>query len=306
MDIIRRKIIEFAFRDFYALNDLDHPEFGEELHKLKVRKKMSSAPSSKILRESEVEKCNIGRFTYYRMRSIRNKERTSQKVIYIHGGGFFAEAFPIHWDFCRRLVDRTGCEVIFPVYPLVPESNTVESHEMLLGVYRKVLEDTDPSDLTMIGDSAGGTLCLSLSMAARDDGLPMSRKLILISPGFGMENLSEEEKNRLQEIKKHDFMIGQFPIRKIAELWNGGSAPLDYRTDVTMGSLDGLPEILMFSGTYDIMNIPAVRFAQRLKDEDHPHQYIEKDKGYHIYALSMDSVTEFEMIASAVDGKVNK
>lgn len=297
MGFIKRKIIAYFLKDFYALKDLDHPMFGEELHKLKVRKKLTSEPSSKYRRTMDIETRNTGKNVYYVMRSRKNK--SSRKVMYIHGGGFCAEAFPSHWDFCARLADRTGCEITFPVYPLVPESNTVEAHDMLLNVYREVLADTDPSDLILMGDSAGGTLSLSLSMMARDAGLPVAKELILISPGFGMKDLSKEERERLQAIKEHDFMIGEFPVRKIAELWNGG-APVDYRTDVTLGSIDGLPEILMFSGTYDIMNIPARRFAARLKSEDHLHRYIEKEGGYHVYVLGKKAKEEFELIVSEI------
>ena len=298
MGIIKRKIISFLLRDFYALKDLDHPAFGEELHKLKIRKKMTSEPAPKFKKAMNIEPRNIGKYVYYVMRS--RKKSSTRKVMYIHGGGFYSEAFKSHWEFCARLADTTGCEIIFPVYPLVPESNTAEAHDMLLSVYREVIADTAPSELILIGDSAGGTLCLSLSMMARDNGLPMSRELILISPGFGMKDLSKEESERLEVIKEHDFMIGQFPIRKIAELWNGGTLPVDYRTDVTLGSIDGLPEIIMFSGTYDILNIPARRFAARLKAEGHPHRYIEKEGGYHVYVLSKKSKEEFELIASEV------
>ena len=141
--------------------------------------------------------------------------------MYIHGGGFFAEAFKAHWDMCQRLVDATGCEIYFPIYPLVPESSSKESHEMLLKVYKELLNDTPSDKITFIGDSAGGTLCLSLSMLIRDNGLPAVSELILISPGFGFGEMTEEDNIRLQEIKKHDFMIGQFPVLKIAALWMG-------------------------------------------------------------------------------------
>lgn len=299
MGIIKRKIIELALRDFYKLKDLDHPKFGEELHNLKVRKGMTSEPPALYRRLMNIKTCHIDNSNYYILHSKKNKKCDS-KVIYIHGGGLVSEAFPSHWEFCRRLADKTGCEIIFPAYPLVPEGNTVLAHDMLFKVYKKVLENTDPAKLVMIGDSAGGTLSLSLSMMARDEGLPVVREIILISPGFAMENLTDKENAHLQEIKKHDFMIGQFPVRKIAELWNGGAAPLDYRTDVTRGSIEGLPFITMFSGTFDIMNIAARRFARRLKKENHPYRYIEKKGGYHVYVLSRKSAAEFNYIASKV------
>ena len=301
MGIIKRKLIEFVLRDFYALKDLDLKEFKEGLAGLKAKSKMTSEPPRKTGRICDITKCSVEGYTYYRIKS--RKETSDRKVMYIHGGGFFAEAFKAHWDMCQRLVDATGCEIYFPVYPLVPESSSKESHEMLLKVYKELLKVTPPDKITFIGDSAGGTLCLSLSMLIRDNGLPAVSELILISPGFGFREMTEEDNIRLQEIKKHDFMIGQFPVLKIAALWMGELTPEDYRTDVTRGSLEGLPHITMFSGTYDILNIPARHFVQRMKDEGHPYLYEEKDKGYHVYALSRSSRKEFELIASKVKGE---
>lgn len=301
MGIIRRKLIEYVLRDFYALNDLDLNDFKEGIRDLKARSRMTSQPPRKVMRICEVTRCVVDGYTYYRMRS--RKKTSDRKVMYIHGGGFFAEAFRAHWDFCQRLTDATGCEIYFPVYPLVPESSSEESHEMLLKVYKELLKEAEPDKITFTGDSAGGTLCLSLSMFARDNGLPQASELILISPGFGFRELTEEDKIRLEEIKKHDFMLGSFPVLKIAALWMGDLSPEDYRTDVTRGSLEGLPHITMFSGTYDILNIPARHFVRRMKDEGHPHIYEEKDKGYHVYVLSKSSRKEFDLIVSKVKGE---
>ena len=66
-----------------------------------------------------------------------------------------------------------------------------------------MLETTPPEDLTIIGDSAGGTLALSLSMLARDKGLPVAKEIVLISPGFVLE-CNDEELKRLEQVKKQE------------------------------------------------------------------------------------------------------
>ena len=154
-------LIEFVLRDFHALKDLDLKEFKEGLAGLKAKSKMTSEPPRTTGRICDITKCLVEGYTYYRIKS--RKVTSDRKVMYIHGGGFFAEAFKAHWDMCQRLVDATGCEIYFPIYPLVPESSSKESHEMLLMVYKELLNDTPPDKITFIGDSAGGTLCLSLS-----------------------------------------------------------------------------------------------------------------------------------------------
>jgi len=298
MGVIRRKIIQYMLKDFYALKDLEHPAFEEALTKLKKKYKVTSAPTARVRRHMETQNCEIDGYQYYIARSKKN--RSDKKLLYIHGGGFCWEAFSVQWDFCMRLADKTGCEIIFPAYPVVPEGNAQEAHKMLIALYRKVLENADPGNLILAGDSAGGALCLSLSMLARDEGLPMAKELVLISPGLGTADMTDEEKARFQEIQKHDFIIGQFPILKISKLWKGQLEPDDYRVYVPGGSLEGLPKITVFSGTYDIMNIAARRLANRLKSEGHPYEYMEKEGGYHVYVLNKKSKEEFRIIADKI------
>ena len=175
-----------------------------------------------------------------------------------------------------------------------------EAHEMLLKVYRKVFSETAPENITLMGDSAGGAIALSLSMLARDRGLPMPKELVLISPGFAYSDLSDEEIERFKEISSNDFIIGKFPIMKIAILWCGDLDKDDYRVEVTKGNLDGLPRITFFSGTKDILNIFARKFVGQLEAAGHPYHYEERIGGIHDYALSKKYPAEFELIASRV------
>ena len=184
MNFIAKTAFTLLLKDFYALNDLDIPEFREKLAALKARKNKTSAPPARIMKSMKVTKVGMGGYVFYR--AVSRSRRSSKKVMFIHGGGLVAEAFGIQWDFCARLAERTGCEIIFPEYPLVPESSSRESHEMLLKVYKKLFSETAPGNITIMGDSAGGTLALSLSMLARDKGLPLAKELVLISPGFAI------------------------------------------------------------------------------------------------------------------------
>ena len=246
----------------------------------------------------DIKKCRVKDGIYYVARDKKN--RSNKKVLFIHGGGFILEAMPLHWRLCQRLARDTGCEIIFPQYPMVPESNAKECHIMLMEVYRELMKNSRPEDVTIIGDSAGGTLSLSLSMLAIEKGLPVANEIILISPGFIIGKMSEKERRRAEYIQEQDCIIGHFPVDKVSELWLGDLDVNNYRADATKGSISGLPHITMFSGTHDIMNIPARRFAAKMKREGHPYSYYEKKQGAHDYALLKKSRKEYEIILSRI------
>ena len=231
-------------RDFTKLSRLDNPEFGEGLAELKKKLPQDSAPSKRIRREMEVKKRRVKNGIYYVARDRRN--RSGKKVLFIHGGGFFLEALPLHWRLCQRLARDTGCEIIFPQYPMVPESNAKECHIMLMEVYSELMKNSRPEDITIIGDSAGGTLSLSLSMLAIERGLPVANEIILISPGFIIGKMTEKEQKRANYIRQQDCIIGHFPVEKVSELWLGDLDVNNYRADATKGSIEGLPHIIIF------------------------------------------------------------
>ena len=262
---------------------------------------MTSAPPAKIRKVMDIRACKVSKGIYYRAKDKTNANR--KKVLFIHGGGLIAEALPLHWKFCRSLARDTGCEIFFPQYPLVPESDAENSNAMLMQVYKRLLKECAPEDITIIGDSAGGTLALSLSMTARDMGLPMPNEIVLISPGFSIGEMTAKEQKRAAYIKKQDFILGDFPIGKIKALWQGSLDNDDHRANVAGGSLTGLAHITMFSGTHDILNIPARRYAAKLKKVGHPHLYIEKKCGIHDYALSPKNKESYDIIVSKVMGR---
>ena len=156
MNIVLKKIIQQLLKGFYSLNDLENPEFAEALAKVKKKHPQTSAPPKLFTKSLEVEKCTVADGVYYRANDKKNK--SNKKVMFIHGGGLVEQAMPMHWIMCKDLAKDTGCEIIFPEYPLVPESNSETAHRMIVDVYKEVLKTCKPEDLTLIGDSAGGTL----------------------------------------------------------------------------------------------------------------------------------------------------
>lgn len=298
MNYIVKKLIRFSMRDFIALTELDNPEFAIGLADLKKKLPQNSAPPKRVKAKMDIIKRKVTGGIYYIARDRNN--RSNKKVLFIHGGGFFLEAMPLHWRLCQRLARDTGCEIIFPEYPMVPESDAKECHIMLMEVYRELMKHSRSEDVTIIGDSAGGTLSLSLSMLARDRGLPLANEIILISPGFIIGEMNEKERKRAEYIKKNDAILGLFPISKISELWLGDLDVSEYRADATKGSIRGLPHITMFSGTHDMMNIPARRFAKKMKKEGHPFSYFEKKGGAHDYALLKKSHEEYNIMISKI------
>jgi acetyl esterase/lipase len=107
-------------------------------------------------------------------------ERT---LLYLHGGGFVLHAPPFYRHCGRRLAHRLQAEVIIPDYRLAPRHPFPAPVDDCLAVYCALLEEGhDPSNVAVLGDSAGGNLLLSMLLQLRDRGMPLPACAVPISP----------------------------------------------------------------------------------------------------------------------------
>ena len=124
-----------------------------------------------------------------KVRIYTHRQPSGAALIYMHGGGFMKgdldSSDSIAWGFC----DLTGATVVSVDYRLTPEHPHPAAFEDSLGVLRHVAEHPaefgiDPARLGVIGDSAGGTLAISLALAARDGIAPALRCQAAIYAGI--------------------------------------------------------------------------------------------------------------------------
>jgi monoterpene epsilon-lactone hydrolase len=87
--------------------------------------------------------------------SIAPKEKTTGKQIYYLHGGTYVDGFTNqHWYLVANLVERLRCTVTAPDYPLAPDHDVHDVLEMVIPLYRELVETADASNLTLTGDSA--------------------------------------------------------------------------------------------------------------------------------------------------------
>lgn len=111
------------------------------------------------------------------------ESKSSNTILFIHGGGGMMCPTLIHYRFAERLVKNTGATLYFPFYPLGPESSINESILWLDSVYESILKNHNAENITIIGDSAGAAL--SVGVCRRSEKKP--KGLVLISPSVGID-----------------------------------------------------------------------------------------------------------------------
>lgn len=125
---------------------------------------------------------------------IRQGAQEEKLILHIHGGGWISGVPCAGQRAFAEIVDEACVNLYSVDYRLAPEHPYPAALEDCIAVYKRLLEKGYQSDnIVLIGESAGGNLCLALGLYLRDNGLPLPGGMALISPaGLVREPLQGE------------------------------------------------------------------------------------------------------------------
>jgi epsilon-lactone hydrolase len=183
-------------------------------------------------------------------------------LLYLHGGGY--ASYPRAYRNVVALVTLAARSRTFALdYRLIPEHPFPAQLDDALAAYRWLLETgTDPLNLVVAGDSAGGNLLLALLLSLRDSGMPLPALGVGICPwtdvGNGGESMTRNEPFDWVE-KAMAVRWAQWLCRD-ADVRNPTVSPV--RAD-----LKGLPPIYIQAGEAEILFDMIRAFADRAHEQ---------------------------------------
>jgi acetyl esterase/lipase len=182
----------------------------------------------------------------------------TRRILYLHGGAYCFEMTPFHWNLVAQLAEELQAHITVPIYPLAPENDFHRIYGVMRAVYRQVFEENP--DAVVAGDSAGGNMALVLTMMAAQDGLPLPKKLALISPGIDMTMANPET----VEYAKRDPWLDVDGGRESVRLYKAELDYGDWRISPMYGDVTVLPPTILFSGMKDMLYPDSVVFADKV------------------------------------------
>jgi epsilon-lactone hydrolase len=186
-------------------------------------------------------------------------------VLYWHGGGYVYPPAAAHFDFLGTMALKHRWRIVAPLYPLAPMAEVGAITGFAMGYYRTFLEAQAGAPFVMGGDSAGAGLAAATAMAARDAGLALPAKLLLICPWLEADPAHPEQ----QRIEPRDAILTIRGIREAGQAYAGAAGVADPRVSPIHGGWDGLPPILSFGGGDDILVTDARALKAKLPSVDY-------------------------------------
>ncbi len=180
-------------------------------------------------------------------------------IFYTHGGGYVSGSCADHRMHVAKFVNDTGIGALLYEYRLAPEHPFPAAVEDTLVAYRWVLEQgIKPENIIIVGESAGGGLCLAALVAIRDEGLPLPTAGVALSPWTDLNCTGESYRTNA---KKDISYEGSWTV------WGKYYAGDCDRTHPWMSplyaDLGGLPPLLIVVGTAEILLDDARSFARK-------------------------------------------
>ena len=194
---------------------------------------------------------------------ILPKERDDGKVLLCsHGGGYVGGSMQVHAKFFGHVAKAVGCRALSVDYRLAPEFPHPAPVDDMTAAYRWLIAEQGyrPTDIALIGDSAGGALALTNIANMRNKGLPFPAATISISPWACKDTSSPSYETNLDK----DVLTKRELSSWLADIVIGENG--DWR-DPLINPLyidyDGFPPMYLQVGGYEAILNDSTRIAER-------------------------------------------
>jgi len=183
-------------------------------------------------------------------------------VIHLHGGGYVTGYVDSHLMMCVPMAKTLQRKMLMPEYRLAPANPFPAALEDALKAYRWLLaQGTDPRDIVLSGDSAGGGLALATALALRDAGDPLPAALICVSP---WADLTHKGKSHITNAKS-ETILRMDMLSTWALLYTDASNLTNPLVSPVYADLRGLPPLLIQVGRDEILLDDSITLAEKAK-----------------------------------------
>jgi acetyl esterase/lipase len=227
---------------------------AEKARRRMAEPKGSAEPPAAVRKRHQVSSRMVEGFEVHTV--APRGRRAESAAVYLHGGAYIGAIASQHWALISRLADA-GVRVEVPIYGLAPRYTYRDAYPFLTAVYRDLVTESDPSAVTLVGDSAGGGLALGLAQTLGEAGLPQPRLLVLLSPWLDL-TLGNPG---LATVR--DPWLTPAGLVEAGKAWAGGDDPTFPRLSPLNGHLTGLAPMHVYVGTRELGHPDALLLRDR-------------------------------------------
>lgn len=221
-----------------------------------------------------------------------NQELLNQKeiIVYLHGGVYTYGNINTYQAMLSHLAKSLSAPILYIEYALSPEHPYPTANNEIFKVYSELQKKYKGYKITVMGDSAGGGLAISLIKDAQKANLPMPASIALISPWIDLKcaNESYVTKQALDPILNKDFLYNHALMYASNNIKEADPSELKFKK---------FPPVFLLVGTDEVLNDDTRNFYAYINPIQENSEFKEYDEQKHVWLFShIDSKESMEAI----------
>ncbi|HHX36939.1 MAG TPA: alpha/beta hydrolase [Clostridiaceae bacterium] len=253
---------------FYKIVSRLRPDVQRDYRLIRRLRRLFSAPA---VSSSFVDYCLFvaDHKISLRMFAPSEGEPGSEILLFIHGGGFVTGDIDTYTSICRTMADETGRNVISVDYRLAPEhpfpAGLYDCYQVWLALQREYSRlKLGWRSVVLVGDSAGANLAAALSLLARDRGVTVPVRQILLYPLTWYDHSESSPFPSVQE-NGEDYVLTAKAVDDYLTLYLADQDPRSpYVAPLLAKDFSDLPETLVVTAEFDVLRDEGAAFATKL------------------------------------------
>ncbi len=186
-------------------------------------------------------------------------ENSGRTILYFFGGGYMLGTPATRRKTAGHLALAADARVLVPNYGRAPEHPFPAAVEDAVRAYQWLLDQgSEPAQIFLAGDSAGGGLAVATAIALRDRHLPMCGGIAAISPWADLTCSGESMTSRAAV----DLEITRAGLLEMAATYLNGADPAQPLASPVLADLTGLPPLLCLVGGDEVLLDDSVRLVR--------------------------------------------
>ncbi len=218
-----------------------------------------------------------------------NAKKSKQVVLYFHGGGYSIGSPRSHRDLCAYLAHYAGISVLSVAYRLAPEHPYPAAVEDANTAFKTLLKQGYAAkDIVLAGDSAGGSLALTLALDLKQQQSAQPAGLFLISP------LINKKRSTNSHITQYDVdpVISHKWSHQLAKNYLNHSQELIDRACLSDKDLTGIAPMLIHVGTDEVLLDDSLMLKQRASKSGVTVKLVTFPEMWHVFHFSASIFTD--------------
>jgi len=262
MQSIRSKIFIWLIRNRHLFELKLKPEIIDKNFSVEKFREGADKATARLKMPQGVtaQKLNINNM--YAEWIIPENPKDKKVLLYIHGGGFISGSCNTHRTHVAKFAKGTNLKSLLFDYRLAPEYPFPAAGDDCIEAYQWLLEQNHkPKDIVVGGESAGGTLTLSLLLSLKEKRIPFPKAAFSISPvtdiRYKADSIFYNAKKDITPTGDWNYWMNHY----IAD--NDPANPL---LSPLFGNYEGLPPIHICVGTHEIHYDDCINVAVKAKE----------------------------------------